>query len=59
TNLVTAEQTVVADLGTVKNLGKVLFTDYLLPFEITSVLLMASMIGAVMLGKPEKNQSTE
>ncbi len=59
TNLITAEQTVVADLGTVKNLGKVLFTDYLLPFEITSVLLMASMIGAVMLGKPEKNQSTE
>ena len=48
-----------ADMGTVKQLGRVLFTDYLLPFEISSVLLLASMIGAVMLGKPEKNQETQ
>lgn len=48
-----------AEMGLVKSLGKVLFTDYLLPFEISSVLLLASMVGAVMLGKPEKNQTTE
>jgi len=48
-----------ADMGTVKQLGHILFTDYLLPFEITSVLLLASMIGAVMLGKPEQNQETQ
>jgi NADH-quinone oxidoreductase subunit J len=45
-----------ADVGLVKNLGTVLFKDYLLPFEITSILLLAAMVGAVMLGKPEKTQ---
>jgi NADH-quinone oxidoreductase subunit J len=48
-----------ADFGSVKNLGRVLFTEYLFPFEVSSVLLLASMVGAVMLGKPEKNQDTE
>lgn len=48
-----------AEMGLVKSLGKVLFTEYLLPFEISSVLLLASMVGAVMLGKPEKNQDTQ
>jgi NADH-quinone oxidoreductase subunit J len=47
------------EIGLVKNLGKVLFTDYLLPFEITSILLLAAMVGAVMLGKPEKQKSKE
>ncbi len=37
-----------------KNLGKVLFTDFLLPFEIASVLLLAAMVGVVMLAKAEK-----
>ena|SRR5688572_12629439 len=46
-----------SEMGYVENLGKVLFTDYLLPFEITSILLLAAMIGAVMLGKPEKQKS--
>lgn len=41
-------------IGTVKNLGQVLFTDFLLPFEIASVLLLAAMIGVVMLAKTEK-----
>lgn len=40
-----------AELGTVKNLGKIMFNDFLLPFEVTSVLLLAAMVGAVMLGK--------
>jgi NADH-quinone oxidoreductase subunit J len=47
------------EIGLVKNLGKILFTDYLLPFEITSILLLAAMVGAVMLGKPEKQKSKE
>lgn len=41
-------------IGDVKNLGKVLFTDFLLPFELASVLLLAAMVGAVMLAKSEK-----
>jgi NADH-quinone oxidoreductase subunit J len=40
-----------SDIGMVKNLGKVMFTDFLLPFEIVSILLLAAMVGAVMIGK--------
>jgi NADH-quinone oxidoreductase subunit J len=48
---------ITEDVGLVKNLGRVLFQDYLLPFEITSILLLAAMVGAVMLGKPEKAET--
>jgi NADH-quinone oxidoreductase subunit J len=41
-------------IGDVKSLGKVLFTEFLLPFELASVLLLAAMVGAVMLAKSEK-----
>ncbi|MDO3640736.1 MAG: NADH-quinone oxidoreductase subunit J family protein [Mucilaginibacter sp.] len=37
------------DLGLVKNLGKILFNEFLLPFEISSVLLLSAMVGAVLL----------
>ena len=37
------------DLGLVKNLGKVLFNEFLLPFEISSLLLLSAMVGAVLL----------
>lgn len=43
--------TQTTDIGMVKTLGKVMFTDFLLPFEITSILLLAAMVGAVMIGK--------
>ena len=48
------QQTTDASIGVVKNLGKVMLTEFLLPFEITSVLLLAAMVGAVMLGKKEE-----
>jgi NADH-quinone oxidoreductase subunit J len=38
--------------GTVP-LGKLLFTQYLLPFEIVSVLLLVAMVGVVLLSKKE------
>ena len=38
-----------ADLGLVKNLGKILFNEYLLPFEVSSILLLSAMVGAVLL----------
>ena len=41
------------DLGLVKNLGKVLFKEFLLPFEISSILLLTAMVGAVLLAKRE------
>lgn len=41
------------EIGLVKNLGKVLFSDFLLPFEISSILLLSAMVGAVLLAKRE------
>ncbi|MBS1486382.1 MAG: NADH-quinone oxidoreductase subunit J [Bacteroidetes bacterium] len=43
------------NIGLVKNLGKVLFNEFLLPFEISSILLLAAMVGAVMVGKMDHN----
>jgi NADH-quinone oxidoreductase subunit J len=40
-----------SEVGLIKNLGKVLFTEFLFPFEIVSVLLLAAMVGAVLMGK--------
>jgi len=54
TEMIVQNTTGTGTIGLVKNLGKVLFTDFLLPFEIASVLLLAAMVGAVMLGKSEK-----
>lgn len=45
------------DIGLIGNLGKVLFTKYALPFEISSVLFLSAMIGAVVIGKKEDTQS--
>lgn len=41
------------DIGLIENLGKVLFKEYVLPFEISSVLFLSAMIGAVVIGKKE------
>jgi NADH-quinone oxidoreductase subunit J len=46
-----------ASVNTVTNLralGETLFTDYLLPFEITSILLLVAMVGAIVLVRKEK-----
>ncbi len=39
--------------GTTEAVGKLLFSKYLLPFEIASVLLLATMIGVIVLSKKE------
>jgi len=39
------------DAGSVQAVGRALFTDYLLAFEITSVLLLAAVIGAIAMAK--------
>ncbi len=41
----------IGDQGLIANLGKVLFTNYVLPFEIASILFLSAMIGAVIIGK--------
>jgi NADH-quinone oxidoreductase subunit J len=40
-------------LGLVEHVGTRLFTDFLLPFEISSILFLSAMIGAVLLAKKE------
>lgn len=42
-----------AKTGLVENLGQLLYNDYILPFELASVLFLVAMVGAVMLGKRE------
>jgi NADH-quinone oxidoreductase subunit J len=37
--------------GGVESLGRLLFTDYLFPFELTSVLLLAAMVGVLVLAR--------
>lgn len=41
-------------IGLVDHLGRLLFTKYVVPFEISSILFIAAMVGAVLLGKREK-----
>jgi len=38
-------------------LGRVLFTQYLLPFEVVSILLLVAMVGAIVLSKKEKREA--
>ncbi|MDE3237115.1 MAG: NADH-quinone oxidoreductase subunit J [Bacteroidota bacterium] len=41
------------DIGLIGNLGKALFHDYVVPFEISSVLFLSAMVGAVVIGKKD------
>ncbi|QEC51696.1 NADH dehydrogenase subunit J [Anseongella ginsenosidimutans] len=40
-------------IGLVENLGMVLFNEFLLPFELASVLLLTAMVGSVLIGRKE------
>lgn len=40
--------------GSPEAIGKLLFSSYLLPFEVTSVLLLAAMVGAVVMTRDTK-----
>ena len=39
------------NIGLIHPLGRALFTDYVVPFEISSVLFLSAMVGAVIIGK--------
>lgn len=41
------------NIGLVQNLGSVLYNKYMLPFEISAVLFLAGMVGAVLIGKKD------
>ena len=44
-----------ADFGTSKPVGMYLFQNYLLPFEVTSILLLVAMIGSIVLARRRDN----
>ncbi len=49
-------ETYSSQTGMVESLGKILYRDYVLPFELVSVLFFVAMVGAVMLGKREAGE---
>jgi NADH-quinone oxidoreductase subunit J len=46
-------QVKTGDIGLIRNLGKELFSTYVVPFEISSILFLSAMVGAVVIGKKE------
>ncbi len=44
-----------SNIGLIDSLGKVLFREYMLPFEISSILFLSAMVGAVLLSRKEIN----
>jgi NADH-quinone oxidoreductase subunit J len=42
-----------SDIGLIANLGKTLFNQYVVPFEVSSILFLSAMVGAVVIGKRE------
>jgi NADH-quinone oxidoreductase subunit J len=46
-------ETRTGDIGLIENLGKTLFNEYVVPFEISSILFLSAMVGAVVIGKKE------
>jgi len=45
-----------SDAGLIKNLGKALFNQYVIPFELSSILFLSAMVGAVVIGKKDEKQ---
>ncbi|MBI5856265.1 MAG: NADH-quinone oxidoreductase subunit J [Sphingobacteriales bacterium] len=48
-----AAQVKEGNIGLIQYLGKELFSTYVVPFEISSVLFLSAMVGAVVVGKKE------
>lgn len=45
----------VKGFGTAKEVGKVLMTKYVLPFELIGILLLVGLVGAILLGRREED----
>lgn len=44
---------ITEDVGLTKNLGRLLFNEYVLPFELASILILSGIVGAVLIGKKD------
>jgi len=51
---ITSPAAAVNTVTNLRGLGQTLFSQYLLPFEVTSVLLLVAMVGAIVLVRKEK-----
>ena len=40
-------------MSSVREIGRVLFTDYAFPFEATSLLILVAMVGAIVLARQD------
>lgn len=56
-DLVTVLQSAPSNYGNPQAIGELLFSQYLLPFEVTSILLLAAMVGVIVLTKEDKKKS--
>lgn len=45
---------IISNIGLVENLGNTLFTKFVVPFEISSILFISAMVGAILLAKRDK-----
>ena len=54
----TPDPAVDATFGSIESVGMILYTKYLLPFEMVSVLLLAAIIGAVILTRKQKGDGS-
>jgi NADH-quinone oxidoreductase subunit J len=45
--------------GTIENIGEAMFSNYLFPFEATSVLILMAMVGALVLARKRSAQEIE
>jgi NADH:ubiquinone oxidoreductase subunit 6 (subunit J) len=52
----TLEHNVKASEGTVKAIGEVLYSEYMVQFELSSLVLLVGVVGAVMLAKRKNVQ---
>jgi NADH-quinone oxidoreductase subunit J len=50
-------ETVGEGFGSPASIGKILFDQYLVPFEVTSILLLVAMVGAIVLTRGEREES--
>jgi NADH-quinone oxidoreductase subunit J len=41
--------------GAPASIGKILFTQYALPFEVTAIILLVAVVGAIVLAKPDQS----
>jgi NADH-quinone oxidoreductase subunit J len=44
------------EFGSPASIGRVLFSDYIVPFEVTSILLLVAMVGAIVITRMQRRE---